>query len=221
LRGGDSTIELFELHEPPQANSSDGGRRPDLTLAWLVRPLENTAPLNDPAVIPRTGPLAGGDERPAGLAPCRRQPTLISLVTVSPNAAGRRETRRRLARRAGADHPSGLGALRQARPSCARFATVLDRCADPDAVLAALSSFARPSTALAMLAHHCDAAVSWWWSRRHRSTSSPRRRYDLAGTRRPGGLAAATGPFIARYKWLAIATLILSVIAQTLIGFRR
>ena len=117
---------------------------PTLTLARLARLLENhgTTELTLPQYRV-LGLLAGGDERASQLAArlAVAKPTLTSLVdSLVERGFAARETLdgdRRVVRVS--ITPAGRVALRQAAAELRQvFATVLDRCADPEAVLAAL-----------------------------------------------------------------------------------
>jgi DNA-binding MarR family transcriptional regulator len=117
---------------------------PTLTLARLARLLENhgTTELTLPQYRV-LGLLAGGDERASQLAArlAVAKPTLTSLVdSLVERGFAARETLdgdRRVVRVSITQ--AGRVALRQAAAELRQvFATVLDRCADPEAVLAAL-----------------------------------------------------------------------------------
>jgi DNA-binding MarR family transcriptional regulator len=117
---------------------------PTLTLARLARLLENHGTTD--LTLPQyrvLGLLAGGDERASQLAArlAVAKPTLTSLVdSLVERGFAARETLdgdRRVVRLS--ITPAGRVALRHSAAELRKvFGTVLDRCADPDAALAAL-----------------------------------------------------------------------------------
>ena len=208
---------------------------PTLTIARLCRVLEcnTTAGLTLPQYRV-LGLLAGGDERASLLASrvSVAKPTLTSIVdSLFDRGLVSRETpdgdRRRCDCRS---PPAGRAELRKA---AAEFRGVLDEvlmaCDKPEAVLDALEH-GPPSTRRSVgAARRCRATALG--RRRSPMSAAPddstgKERQDLtdAAYTRPGaagegiGWLRRLGPFIRRYRTEVIATLVLSVVAQTLIG---
>ena len=199
------------------------------------------------AAVPRARPAVGRRRagQPAGGPPgggqadtdrARRQPRRAGLRAP-------RDDRRRPARRAPVDHRRPA-----ARPSSAAgaqlrevFDDVVGRCPDPTRCWPRSTSCAGPSTpagpngrsAASRRPHAARAAIAGTDAGDRADATAapgpdaaprtPRRRSGAAYTRPapagPGvGWLRRLGPFIRRYRGTVIATLVFSVVAQTLIG---